>query len=41
MNPLLVFPDPPPPELAQCLDLDGWVWKSVSGAEAAMAELWQ
>ena len=38
MNPLLVFPDPPPPELAQCLDLDGWVWKSVSGAEAAMAE---
>ena len=38
MNPLLVFPDPPPPELAQCLDLDGRVWKSVSGADAAMAE---
>ncbi|SVB22546.1 uncharacterized protein METZ01_LOCUS175400, partial [marine metagenome] len=38
MNPLLVFPDPPPPELSQCLDLDGWVWKSVSSAEAAMAE---
>ena len=38
MNPLLVFPDPPPPELAQCLDLDGWVWKSVSSAEAAIAE---
>ena len=38
MNPLLVFPDPPPPELAQCLDLGGWVWKSVSSAEAAMSE---
>ena len=38
MDTLLVFPDPPPPELAQCLDLGGWVWKSVSSAEAAMSE---
>jgi len=37
MDTLLVFPDPPPPELAQCLDLGGWVWKSVPNAEAAMA----
>ena len=38
MDPLLVFPNPPPPELAQCLDLDGWSWKAVDNAEAAMAE---
>ena len=38
MDTLLVFPDPPPPELAQCLDLGGWVWKSVPSAEDAMAE---
>ena len=38
MDPLLVFPNPPPPELAQCLDLDGWSWKAVGDAEAAMAE---
>ncbi|MBI02593.1 MAG: transcriptional regulator [Acidimicrobiaceae bacterium] len=38
MDTLLVFPDPPPPELAQCLDLGGWVWKSMPNAEAAMAE---
>ncbi len=29
MEPLLVYPDPPPPELAQCLDLAGWTWKAV------------
>ena len=38
MEPLLVFPNPPPPELAQCLDQDGWSRKAVSDAEAAMAE---
>ncbi len=38
MDPLLVFPNPPPPELAQCLDLDGWSWKAVNNADAAMAE---
>jgi DNA-binding response OmpR family regulator len=27
MEPLLVFPDPAPPELAQALDLSGWSWK--------------
>jgi DNA-binding response OmpR family regulator len=30
MEPLLVYPDPPPPELAQALDLSGWAWKAVS-----------
>ncbi len=32
MEPLLVFPDPPPPEVAQCLDLAGLPWKGVGTA---------
>jgi len=36
MEPLLVFPDPVPTELAQTLDLAGYPWKGVSG-ESAMA----
>ncbi len=36
MDPLLVYPDPPPPELAQSLDLAGLTWKAV--ANAAVAE---
>jgi DNA-binding response OmpR family regulator len=35
MEPLLLFPDPPPPELAQVLDLGGYPWKAVTTAEAA------
>ncbi len=35
MDPLLVFPDPPPPELAQCLDLSGLSWKAVANAVVA------
>ena len=35
MEPLLLFPDPPPPELAQVLDLGGHSWKAVTTAEAA------
>jgi DNA-binding response OmpR family regulator len=34
MDPLLLYPDPPPPELAQALDLGGYPWKSV-GTELA------
>ncbi len=30
MEPLLVHPDPPPPELAQLLDLGGYPWKGVA-----------
>ncbi|MEL7157293.1 MAG: response regulator transcription factor [Actinomycetota bacterium] len=30
----LVFPDPAPPELARCLDLGGYGWKSFEGLEA-------
>ena len=33
---LLVFPDPPPPLLAQTLDLSGVRWKSVANAAVAM-----
>jgi DNA-binding response OmpR family regulator len=35
MEPVLVFPDPPPPELAQTLDLAGYPWKAASSPEAA------
>ena len=35
MAPLLVFPDPPPPELAQELDLGGYPWKSATTADDA------
>lgn len=30
MEPLLVHPDPPPPELAQALDLAGYPWRAVA-----------
>src|SRR4051794_15489733 len=30
MEPLLLYPNPPPPELAQALDLGGYPWKAVS-----------
>jgi len=35
MDPLLVFPAPPPPELAQTLDLAGYTWKAVANAVVA------
>ena len=35
MEPLLVFPDPVPSEVAQGLDLGGYPWKAVSSPEAA------
>ncbi len=31
MEPLLLYPDPPPPELAQALDLGGYPWRAVPG----------
>ena len=30
MEPILLFPDPVPPELAQALDLAGYPWKAAS-----------
>jgi DNA-binding response OmpR family regulator len=35
MEPLLLYPDPPPPELAQALDLAGYAWKAVADDVAA------
>ena len=35
MEPLLVYPDPPPPELAQALDLAGYPWKAIGNADDA------
>ena len=36
MEPLLVFPDPVPPDVAQGLDLGGYPWKAVTSTEAAV-----
>ena len=35
MEPVLVYPDPAPPELAQTLDLAGYPWKAAGSVEAA------
>ncbi len=35
MEPLLVFPEPVPPELAQALDIGGWAWKGAPDIDAA------
>ncbi|HWG75093.1 MAG TPA: response regulator transcription factor [Acidimicrobiales bacterium] len=35
MEPLLIFPDPAPPELAQVLDRSGYPWKSVASPDGA------
>jgi DNA-binding response OmpR family regulator len=35
MEPLLVYPDPVPPELAQALDIGGWAWKAAADIDAA------
>ncbi len=35
MDPLLVFPDPAPPELAQALDMGGWIWKAAADIDSA------
>jgi DNA-binding response OmpR family regulator len=36
LEPLLLFPDPPPPEVVQALDLGGYPWKAVATLEAAV-----
>jgi len=35
VEPLLLYPDPPPPVLVQALDLAGYPWKAAGTAEAA------
>jgi DNA-binding response OmpR family regulator len=35
LQPLLLYPDPPPPELAQALDLAGHSWKACADESAA------
>jgi DNA-binding response OmpR family regulator len=35
MEPLLLYPDPVPPAVAQILDLGGYPWKAISGPDAA------
>ncbi|MCL2394654.1 MAG: response regulator transcription factor [Acidimicrobiaceae bacterium] len=35
MEPLLIFPDPAPPALAQALDLAGYPWKAAGSSEIA------
>lgn len=38
MEPLLVHPSPPPPELARLLDLGGYTWKAIADERAAVTE---
>jgi two-component system, OmpR family, alkaline phosphatase synthesis response regulator PhoP len=38
VEPLLLFPDPAPPELAQALDLGGYRWKAASDEVAAVRD---
>ena len=38
MEPLLVHPDPPPPELARLLDLGGYAWKPVADERVAVSQ---
>jgi len=38
MEPLLVFPDPPPPILAQTLDLAGYKWIAIANAAIAVQQ---
>ena len=35
MEPLLLYPDPPPPGVAQSLDAGGYAWKAVPSPQAA------
>ena len=35
MEPLLVYPEPVPPDLAQALDIGGWAWKGAPDIDAA------
>jgi len=35
MDPILVHPEPVPPELARALDLGGWAWKAVADIDEA------
>jgi DNA-binding response OmpR family regulator len=36
MEPLLIHPDPPPPELARLLDLGGYTWKAAADDRTAL-----
>lgn len=38
MEPLLIYPDPAPPALAQALDRGSWAWKAVSTPERAVSD---
>lgn len=37
MEPIIVYPDPPSPELARTLDLAGYPWKAAGSVESARA----
>ena len=38
MQPLVVYPDPVPPELAQSLDIAGYQWKAAADANSARSD---
>jgi DNA-binding response OmpR family regulator len=39
MGPLLIYPDPPPAELVQTLDMAGFAWASAGTSEAAASKV--
>ena len=38
MEPLLIYPDPAPPELVQALDLAGYPWKAIASPESVVRD---
>ena len=38
MEPLAVYPDPPPPSVAQALDVCGYAWKAISSVNGAVKD---
>lgn len=40
MNPLLVWPDPPPPDIVRVLDLAGLPWQAVGDESTARSGVW-
>ena len=40
MEPLLLYPDPPPPEVVRALDMAGYAWKAVGTESEVAAGSW-
>ena len=40
MEPILCYPDPPPPDVVRALELAGYAWKAVSDEAVAAEGVW-